>query len=139
MFEGLGRPVSAEPDVEADDVIGTYAQRAADRGQHYWSVTGDKDMAPLVGDCVKLLDTMKNRTMDHDGVIARFGVPPDRIVAYLALMGDSVENIPGVPTVVPKHRARGLHKNDLTEGIVGLWGATMRKDESTLGATRENR
>src|SRR3546814_21112503 len=106
MIEGLGLPVIAEPDVEADDVIGTYAQRAADRGQHVLIVTGDKDMAQLVGDCVKLLDTMKNRTMAHDGVIERFGVPPGRLFDYLALMGARADNITGLPHAGPTTHAK---------------------------------
>src|SRR3546814_9222921 len=137
MIEGLGLPVIAEPDVEADDVIGTYAQRAADRGQHVLIVTGDKDMAQLVGDCVKLLDTMKNRTMDHDGVIESFGVPPDRIVDYLALLGDSVDNIPGIPSVGPKTAAKWLNEYGSLDGVVANGDAIKGKVGEKLRAHLE--
>src|SRR3546814_18293775 len=73
MIEGLGLPVIAEPDVEADDVIGTYAQPAADRGQHVLIVTGDKEMAQLGGACVTMIDTKKKRTMDKDRKSVRVG------------------------------------------------------------------
>ncbi|MGH8444269.1 MAG: DNA polymerase I, partial [Solimonas sp.] len=118
MIEALGLPVIAEPDVEADDVIGTLATQAAQRGQPVLIVTGDKDMAQLVHDGVHLLDTMKNRTLDRDAVIERFGVPPERIVDYLALMGDSVDNIPGIDGVGPKTAAKWLNEYGTLDDVV---------------------
>ncbi|WP_028081193.1 DNA polymerase I [Solimonas soli] len=118
MLEGMGLPVIAEAGVEADDVIGTLAKQAAARGQPVLIVTGDKDMAQLVHDGVHLLDTMKNRTLDRAAVIERFGVPPERIVDYLALMGDSVDNIPGIDGVGPKTAAKWLNEYGTLDDVV---------------------
>jgi len=144
MLEGMGLPVIAEPDVEADDVIGTYARQAADRGQPVLIVTGDKDMAQLVGEHVTLLDTMKNRTLDRAAVIERFGVPPECIVDYLALMGDSVDNIPGVPSVGPKTAAKWLNAYGSLDGVVanadaikGKVGEKLREHLGQLPLARQ--
>ncbi|WP_020647969.1 DNA polymerase I [Solimonas variicoloris] len=118
MLEAMGLPVIAEAGVEADDVIGTLATQAAQRGQPVLIVTGDKDMAQLVHDGVHLLDTMKNRRLDRDAVIERFGVPPERIVDYLALMGDSVDNIPGIAGVGPKTAAKWLNEYGTLDDVV---------------------
>ena len=108
LLTALGLPVLVFPDVEADDVIATLTRQAVSQGMATLIVSGDKDLAQLVGDHVTLLDTLKNVTLDRDGVIAKFGVPPERMVDYLTLVGDSVDNVPGVPGVGPKSAVKWL-------------------------------
>jgi len=96
IVEAMGLPLLQIPNVEADDVIGTLARRAASDGMHTLVSTGDKDMAQLVDGRVTLVNTMTDTVYDREQVIAKFGVPPELIVDYLALVGDSVDNIPGV-------------------------------------------
>jgi len=107
VIEAMGLPLIQITGVEADDVIGTLAVR--EKGE-VLVVTGDKDMAQLVDDRVKLLDTMKNKLTDADAVQEKFGVGPARIIDLLALMGDSSDNIPGVPKVGPKTAAKWLNE-----------------------------
>ena len=102
MIRALGLPLICISGVEADDVIGTLAVRASSEGRHVLVSTGDKDMAQLVNDHVTLVNTMNDVVMDRDGVIHKFGIPPERIVDLLALMGDKVDNIPGVAGVGEK-------------------------------------
>ena len=102
MIRAMGLPLVCVSGVEADDVIGTLALEAAARQQSVLISTGDKDMAQLVGDHVTLINTMTNTTMDHSGVVEKFGVPPELIIDLLALQGDKVDNIPGVPGVGEK-------------------------------------
>lgn len=104
--------------VEADDVIGTLARAAGQRGMNVTISTGDKDLAQLVTDRVKLINTMSNETLDHDGVMAKFGVPPARIVDYLALVGDAVDNVPGVHQCGPKTAARWLSQYGTLDGVI---------------------
>ncbi|MBI3779318.1 MAG: hypothetical protein HY274_10510, partial [Gammaproteobacteria bacterium] len=99
IIRALGLPLIQVPGVEADDVIGTLAQAAAAEGRETVISTGDKDMAQLVDGHVRLVDTMKDVEYDRDAVVAKFGVTPERIVDYLALVGDTSDNIPGVPGV----------------------------------------
>lgn len=94
--------------VEADDVIGTLAQQGAAAGMSILISTGDKDMAQLVNDRVTLINTMSNAVFDREGVINKFGIPPEQIVDYLALVGDTSDNIPGVPKVGPKTAVKWL-------------------------------
>src|SRR5690606_23404080 len=101
----LGWTVIIEPGVEADDVIGTLARQATDAGFRTIISTGDKDLAQLVDDHVELVNTMSNERQDVAGVIRRFGVPPERIVDFLMLTGDTVDNVPGVDKVGPKTAA----------------------------------
>lgn len=98
----LGLPLLCIEGVEADDVIGTLARHATEQGRDAVISTGDKDMAQLVNSHITLVNTMKGETLDPTGVEEKFGIPPELIVDYLALMGDSVDNIPGVPGVGPK-------------------------------------
>ncbi|WP_110708073.1 DNA polymerase I [Salinicola sp. CR57] len=98
----LGLPLLCIEGVEADDVIGTLARLATDRGRDAVISTGDKDMAQLVNQHITLVNTMKGETLDVAGVEAKFGIPPKLIIDYLALMGDKVDNIPGVPGVGEK-------------------------------------
>ena len=101
-IRAMGLPLICIGGVEADDVIGTLSVQAAGSGREVVISTGDKDMAQLVNDHVTLINTMNNTTMDHDGVVDKFGVPPALIIDLLALMGDKVDNIPGVAGVGEK-------------------------------------
>ena len=101
-IRAMGLPLICIGGVEADDVIGTLSVEAANTGREVVISTGDKDMAQLVNDHVMLINTMNNTTMDHDGVVDKFGVPPTLIIDLLALMGDKVDNIPGVAGVGEK-------------------------------------
>ena len=101
-IRAMGLPLICIGGVEADDVIGTLSVQAAAQQREVVVSTGDKDMAQLVNDHVTLINTMNNTTMDHDGVVAKFGVPPNLIIDLLALMGDKVDNIPGVAGVGEK-------------------------------------
>lgn len=94
IIRAMGLPLLIESGVEADDVIGTLARQATEQQLDVVISTGDKDMAQLVSDHVLLMDTMKNEFMDRDGVIEKFGVPPELIIDLLALVGDKVDNIP---------------------------------------------
>ena len=96
------------PGVEADDVIGTLAKTAEDAGRRSLISTGDKDMAQLVGGNTTLINTMNQQHMDADAVMEKFGVRPDQIIDYLALVGDTSDNIPGVPSCGPKTAAKWL-------------------------------
>ncbi|MFD1008533.1 DNA polymerase I [Oceanisphaera ostreae] len=102
IIKAMGLPLLIESGVEADDVIGTLARQATEQQLDVVISTGDKDMAQLVTDHVLLMDTMKNIFMDRDGVIEKFGVPPELIIDLLALVGDKVDNIPGMPGVGEK-------------------------------------
>ncbi|MDU8923438.1 DNA polymerase I [Pasteurellaceae bacterium LIM206] len=102
MIQALGIPLLVVEGVEADDVIGTLAVQAAEQGGNVLISTGDKDMAQLVNDRIMLINTMNNTLLDREGVIAKYGIPPELIIDYLALMGDSSDNIPGVAGVGEK-------------------------------------
>lgn len=102
IIRAMGLPLICVPGVEADDVIGTLSSQASKEGMPVLISTGDKDMAQLVDDHVTLINTMTNVVMDREGVIEKFGLPPELIIDYLALMGDKVDNIPGVPGVGDK-------------------------------------
>ncbi|MGB5624370.1 MAG: DNA polymerase I [Woeseiaceae bacterium] len=116
--EALGLPLLRVAGVEADDVIGTLCEQAADKGLKVLVSTGDKDLAQLVNDQVRLVNTMNDSTLDRDGVKTKFGVYPEQIVDYLALVGDSSDNIPGVPKVGAKTAAKWLNLYDSADGIV---------------------
>ncbi len=114
----LGWPVLTVPGVEADDAIGTLACVAARAGHRVVVSTGDKDLAQLVSPQVTLINTMTNETLDVAAVEAKFGVPPGRIVDYLTLLGDSVDNIPGVDKVGPKTAARWIAEYGSLDGVI---------------------
>ncbi|WP_439106604.1 DNA polymerase I [Congregibacter sp.] len=114
IVRGMGLPLLCEPGVEADDVIGTLARQASDAKCPVIVSTGDKDMAQLVNERVTLVNTMNDTIMDPQGVVDKFGIPPELIIDLLALMGDKVDNIPGVPGVGEK-TALGL-----LQGLGGL-------------------
>ncbi|WP_240220444.1 DNA polymerase I [Rheinheimera hassiensis] len=105
IIEAMGLPLLCVSGVEADDVIGTLARQASAQGRHTLISTGDKDMAQLVDEHVTLINTMTNTLLDPQGVADKFGVGPDLIIDYLALMGDKVDNIPGLPGVGEKTAA----------------------------------
>ncbi len=114
----MGLPLLQVPGVEADDVIGTLCAEASRQGLDVLVSTGDKDLAQLVSDTVTLVNTMNDTTMDRDAVKAKFDVFPEQIVDYLALVGDSSDNIPGVPRVGAKTAAKWLNLYDSADGIV---------------------
>jgi DNA polymerase-1 len=118
IIRAMGIPLLVVPDVEADDVIGTLALQATQARQDTVVSTGDKDMAQLVTEHVTLVNTMTDTTMNRDGVVEKFGVPPELIIDYLALMGDTVDNIPGVPKVGPKTAAKWLNQYGSLDDIV---------------------
>ncbi|NMM27092.1 MAG: DNA polymerase I [Glaciimonas sp.] len=114
----MGWPILMIEGIEADDVIGTLAVEAAKHGMNTVISTGDKDLAQLVNDHVMLINTMSNEKLDHAGVAAKFGVPPERIVDYLSLIGDTVDNVPGVSKVGPKTALKWLAEYDSLEGVM---------------------
>ncbi|MGA7782724.1 MAG: DNA polymerase I [Paraburkholderia sp.] len=114
----LGWPLLMIDGVEADDVIGTLSVAAEKRGMKVIVSTGDKDLAQLVTDHVTLINTMTNETLDRAGVLAKFGVPPERIVDYLSLIGDTVDNVPGVEKCGPKTAIKWLTQYETLDGIV---------------------
>ena len=118
IVEALGFPILRVAGVEADDVIGTLATRAATDGIEVEVSTGDKDFAQLVGPRVALVNTMSRSRLDRDGVVQKFGVPPERIVDYLALMGDSIDNIPGVVKCGPKTAAKWLNEYGSLDDVI---------------------
>ncbi|MDO8930784.1 MAG: DNA polymerase, partial [Rhodocyclaceae bacterium] len=133
-IRALGWPLIMIDGVEADDVIGTLTRQAAAAGIDALVSTGDKDLAQLVNPHVRLVNTMTNELLDEAGVLAKFGVAPDRIVDYLALMGDSVDNVPGVEKVGPKTAVKWLTQYGSLDGVVahadeigGVVGANLKK------------
>ncbi len=119
----LGWPVLEVPGIEADDAIGTLAKRAAQSGHRVVVSTGDKDLAQLVNERVSLINTMSNEALDVAGVKAKFGVPPERIVDYLTLVGDTVDNVPGVDKVGPKTAVKLLAEHDSLDGVIAAVGS----------------
>jgi len=118
LIRALGFPLIAVPGVEADDVIGTLAVQAVAQGLEVVISTGDKDIAQLVNEQVSLVDTMKNQIMDIEGVKKKFGVKPQQIIDYLALVGDTSDNIPGVPKVGPKTAVKWLAEYESVDNII---------------------
>jgi DNA polymerase-1 len=127
----MGWPLLMIDGVEADDVIGTLAKHAAERGMRVVISTGDKDLAQLVNDRVTLVNTMTNETLDADAVTAKFGVPPERIVDYLTLVGDTVDNVPGVDKCGPKTAVKWLTQYGDLDNLVA-------NAEQVKGAVGEN-
>jgi DNA polymerase I len=127
----LGWPILMVPGIEADDAIGTLARVAAEQGHKVVVSTGDKDLAQLVTEQVMLINTMSNEALDVPGVKAKFGVAPDRIVDYLSLIGDTVDNVPGVEKVGPKTAAKWLAEHGSLEGV-------MAAADSIKGAAGDN-
>ncbi len=132
LVEALGIPLLEVAGVEADDVIGTLARAAAQRGIHTVMSTSDKDMAQLVDDHVTMVNTMDGGTLDPDGVESKFGVRPERIVDYLTLIGDTSDNVPGVPKVGPKTAAKWLAEHGSLDGIIANADAIKGKAGENL-------
>lgn len=117
-IKALGFPLIAVPEVEADDVIATYARQAAAQDQQVLIASGDKDLAQVVTSNIHIIDTMKKVIYDEDGVVEKYGVRPDQIIDYLTLMGDSSDNIPGVPKVGPKTAVKWLLEYETLDELV---------------------
>ena len=137
--KAMGLPLLCVDGVEADDVIGTLCDQAAKQGLKVLVSTGDKDLAQLVNDQVTLVNTMDNSMLDRDGVKKKFDVYPEQIVDYLALVGDTSDNIPGVPKVGPKTAAKWLNLYESADGIVehgeeikGKVGESLRNNVEQL-------
>ncbi len=144
VMMALGFPVLSMSGVEADDVIGALAVQGAKQNMNVIISTGDKDMAQLVNDKVTLVDTMKNKTMDTQGVVDKFGVKPEQMIDYLALVGDTSDNVPGVSKVGPKTAVKWLQQyNDVNRIIVhaseikGKVGENLREGIDQLKLSRE--
>ncbi len=127
IIQMMGLPLIIIEGVEADDVIGTLACQATAMQLPVVISTGDKDMAQLVNEHVTLINTMTDTLMDHEGVIAKFGVRPDQIIDYLALVGDTSDNIPGVPKCGPKTAVKWLAEYGSLEGVIENSGAVKGK------------
>ena len=140
----MGLPMLRIEGVEADDVIGTLAERAAKDGLDVVISTGDKDMAQLVNDRITLVNTMFDTRLDRAGVKAKFDVLPEQISDYLALVGDSIDNIPGVPKVGPKTAAKWLNEYGSATNLIaragevaGKAGESLRENLATLELSRQ--
>ena len=133
----MGWPVLVIPQVEADDVIGTLAKMASEAGWNVVVSTGDKDMAQLVNERVTLVNTMSGETLDIEGVKEKFGVRPDQIRDYLALMGDKVDNVPGVEKCGPKTAVKWLEAYGSLAGVVEHAGEVKGKVGENLQAALE--
>ncbi|MRX09766.1 DNA polymerase I [Pseudoduganella sp. FT25W] len=129
--KAMGWPILMVEGVEADDVIGTLSVEAYKAGMNVVVSTGDKDLAQLVNDKVMLINTMTNEKMDEAGVLAKFGVPPNRIIDYLTLIGDTVDNVPGVSKCGPKTALKWLTQYDSLDGV-------MSNADKITGAVGQN-
>lgn len=143
IIKAMGMPLIVVGGVEADDVIGTLAEQATALKRHVVVSTSDKDIAQLVSDYVTLVNTMTETTVDGAGVAEKYGVPPELIVDYLALMGDSSDNIPGVPKVGPKTASKWLVQFGSLAGVVehaeeikGKVGESLRESLDQLPLSR---
>lgn len=144
VVKALGWPVLMISGVEADDVIGTLARQAAEMGWSTVISTGDKDLAQLVNDKVSLVNTMSNEKLDTQGVEAKFGVAPDRIVDYLTIVGDTVDNVPGVHKAGPKTANKWLAEYGDLDNLIahaaeikGVVGDNLRASLDWLPKARE--
>jgi DNA polymerase I len=142
--EAMGLPLLRVTGVEADDVIGTLARQGADAGYKVLISTGDKDMAQLVGPNIELINTMSNSRLNRDSVKAKFDVFPEQIIDYLALVGDSSDNIPGVTSVGPKTAAKWLNQYQTLDALIahaaeigGKVGENLRNELSVLELSRK--
>ncbi len=144
LIKGMGIPMLEVPHVEADDVIGTLVKKAEALGIETLVSTSDKDLAQLVSDHVTLVNTMSDYVMDEAGVMEKFGVRPDQIIDYLALIGDSSDNIPGVNKVGPKTAVKWLQEYETVDNIIahaddfkGKVGEYLREGIEQLKLSRE--
>ncbi len=137
IIKAMGLPLLVIDGVEADDVIGTLADQATAAKRDVIISTGDKDMAQLVNEHVSLINTMTETFMDVDGVIEKFGVRPDQIIDYLSLMGDKVDNIPGVEKCGPKTAVKWLAAYETMQGVMDNADAVKGKIGENLRAALE--
>ena len=144
IIKSMGLPLIIEEGVEADDVLGTLAVEATAAGMRTLISTGDKDMAQLVNDKVVLINTMSETVTDHDGVVEKYGVRPDQIIDFLALTGDTADNIPGVPKCGPKTAAKWLGQYETLENLIenadeigGKIGENLRASIEFLPLSKE--
>jgi len=144
LVTALGIPVVIEPGVEADDVIGTLAILAKANGYNVIIATGDKDFAQIVEDNITLVNTMTNEILDHNAVIDKFGVAPQQIVDYLALVGDKVDNVPGVDKCGPKTAVKWLQQYQNLTGVIaaapsisGVVGENLRQALPWLATAKD--
>jgi DNA polymerase-1 len=144
IVPAMGLPLISIPGVEADDVIGTLSRQATEQGFHTMIVSSDKDLTQLINDKVEMVDTMKNVRLDSNGVVEKFGVPPDRIIDYLALIGDSSDNIPGIPNVGPKTAVKWFNEYGTLDEIIknsdsisGKVGENLRNNLDLLALSRQ--
>lgn len=131
----LGLQVLESPGYEADDIIGTLVQRYEETGCEIVIVSGDKDLSQLVDSRVSIWDTMKDKRFGAEGVIEKFGVPPEKVVEVLALMGDTSDNIPGVQGIGPKTATQLIQKFETAEGVIANIEA-IRNDASIRGRAK---
>ena len=144
IVKALGLPLLVIEGVEADDVIGTLAVQATQAQRDALISTGDKDMAQLVNAHITLINTMNNTLMTPDKVVEKFGIRPDQIIDYLALMGDTSDNIPGIPKCGPKTAVKWLSAYDTMDNLVahadeikGKIGETLREHIPHLALSRQ--
>ena len=134
IIKAMGFPLISIEGVEADDVIGTFARIASEQQRHVLISTGDKDMAQLVNEHVTLINTMTDSISDPETVVEKFGVGPELIIDYLALMGDKVDNIPGVDGCGPKTAVKWLQKYGSLQGVIDHAGEIKGKIGEKLGS-----
>src|ERR1700716_1569990 len=144
VVAAMGLPLLRVSGVEADDVIGTLAKQGAESGYEVLISTGDKDMAQLVGPHIELINTMSNTRLDRAGVKTKFDVFPEQIVDYLALVGDSSDNIPGITGVGPKTAAKWLGQYETLDELIahaadvgGKVGENLRNELVMLEVSRK--
>ncbi len=144
IIRAMGIPLLIVEGVEADDVIATLSRQAAEKEIKTIVSTGDKDLAQMVNDRIHLINTMNSLYLDPDGVVKKFGIPPERIIDYLTLVGDSVDNIPGVPKVGPKTAVKWLTEYGSLDNIIehadeikGKVGENLREFLPKVPLTRE--
>lgn len=144
VIQAMGLPLVIADGVEADDLIGTYAVQAVSKGVPVLISTGDKDFAQLVNDKITLVNTMTGKVMDPAGVVEKFNVKPEQIIDYLALIGDTVDNVPGVPKVGPKTAAKWLAEYGSLDNIIanqdsikGKIGENLRSAVDSLPLSKE--
>lgn len=144
IIRAMGLPLLMIDGVEADDVIGTLTQQAVAQNLPIVISTGDKDFAQLVNGHITLVNTMTNTVLDRETVIAKFGVAPEQIIDYLTLVGDTVDNVPGIPNVGPKTAAKWLNQYQTLDNLVahaneitGKVGDNLRNNLQQLPLTRE--
>jgi DNA polymerase I len=144
LIRAMGVPLLMIDGVEADDVIATLSRQAANKGIKTVVSTGDKDLAQMVNDRIHLINTMSNAYLDPAGVEEKFGVPPEKIIDYLSLMGDTADNVPGVPKVGPKTAVKWLNQYGSLDEVIahadeikGKVGENLREFMPQLPLSRE--